>query len=214
MFGVFLFLTYYLQRTLGSSPLATGLVLLPMMAVIMITANVVNATVLPRTGPRPLIPSGMELTAIAMMLLTRIGVDSSYGTQVLPALLIMGTGMGLVFPPAMAMATATGGVLPQDAGPDRHRPAEHVLGRGRRRIPHLARAHAGERRRGSRSRLHNGVLVDDGVLPCRRSGERAPCCDSGPRISIPQRSPCRPTDTVAPCGCVCEHSRARWKPRA
>ena len=74
MFGVFLFLTYYLQRTLGFSPLTTGLAFLPMMASIMLTATLVNALVLPRTGPRPLIPTGMVLAALAMVLLTRIGV--------------------------------------------------------------------------------------------------------------------------------------------
>ena len=71
MFGVFLFLTYYLQRTLGFSPLTTGLAFLPMMASIMLTATLVNALVLPRTGPRPLIPTGMVLAALAMVLLTR-----------------------------------------------------------------------------------------------------------------------------------------------
>ena len=48
MFGVFLFLTYYLQRTLGFSPIETGLAFLPMMAAIMLTATIVNALVLPR----------------------------------------------------------------------------------------------------------------------------------------------------------------------
>ncbi len=114
MFGVFLFLTYYLQRTLGFSPLTTGLAFLPMMASIMLTATLVNALVLPRTGPRPLIPTGMVLAALAMVLLTRIGVSTPYASHVLPALLIMGAGMGLVFAPAMA--TATGGVEPRDAG--------------------------------------------------------------------------------------------------
>ena len=114
MFGVFLFLTYYLQRTLGFSPLTTGLAFLPMMASIMLTATLVNAIVLPRTGPRPLIPTGMVLAALAMVLLTRIGVNTPYASHVLPALLIMGAGMGLVFAPAMA--TATGGVQTRDAG--------------------------------------------------------------------------------------------------
>jgi len=114
MFGVFLFLTYYLQRTLGFSPLSTGVAFLPMMAAIMLTATIVNARVLPRTGPRPLIPTGMVLASAAMVLLTQIGTDTSYASHVLPELIIMGAGMGLVFAPAMA--TATGGVEPQDAG--------------------------------------------------------------------------------------------------
>ncbi len=114
MFGVFLFLTYYLQRTLGFSPIQTGLAFLPMMGAIVATATLVSTIVLPRTGPRPLIPTGMTLAAGAMLLLTRVGVDTSYASHVLPALLLSGVGMGLVFAPAMA--TATGQVRPQDAG--------------------------------------------------------------------------------------------------
>ncbi len=114
MFGVFLFLTFYLQRTLGFSPVESGLAFLPLSAAIMVTATLVSTRVLPRTGPRPLIPTGMVLAGVAMLLLTRVGVDTSYASHVLPALILMGAGMGLVFAPAMA--SATGGVRPEDAG--------------------------------------------------------------------------------------------------
>jgi EmrB/QacA subfamily drug resistance transporter len=114
MFGVFLFLTYYLQRTLGFSPLKTGLAFLPMMAAVVTSATLMSTVVLPRMGPRPLIPTGMVLAGIAMLLLTRVGVHTSYATHVLPSLLVMGVGMGMVFAPAMA--TATGNVRPDDAG--------------------------------------------------------------------------------------------------
>jgi predicted MFS family arabinose efflux permease len=114
MFGVFLFLTYYLQRTLGFSPLKTGLAFLPMMGSIVASATLMSTRILPRTGPRPLIPTGMVIAGVAMMLLTRVGVHTSYATHVLPALIIAGAGMGMVFAPAMA--TATGDVRPGDAG--------------------------------------------------------------------------------------------------
>ncbi|HEX7609108.1 MAG TPA: MFS transporter [Solirubrobacteraceae bacterium] len=114
MFGVFLFLTYYLQRTLGFSPVQSGLAFLPLTAAVMLTATLVSAFVLPRTGPRPLVPTGMMLAALAMLLLTRVGVATSYAGYVLPAIVLAGIGMGLIFAPAMA--TATGGVRPQDAG--------------------------------------------------------------------------------------------------
>jgi EmrB/QacA subfamily drug resistance transporter len=114
MFGVFLFLTYYLQRTLGFTPVQSGLAFLPLTAAVMLTATLVSAVVLPRTGPRPLVPTGMTLAAGAMLLLTRVGVDSSYAGYVLPAIVLAGTGMGLIFAPAMA--TATGGVRDADAG--------------------------------------------------------------------------------------------------
>ncbi len=114
MFGVFLFLTYYLQQTLGFSPVETGLAFLPMVGALMITATTSTAKLLPRFGARPLIPTGMGLAAGGMVLLTGIGVDSTYVADVLPGLLVMGFGIGLVMAPAMN--TATAGVDAADAG--------------------------------------------------------------------------------------------------
>ncbi len=55
MFGIFLFITYYLQQTLGFSPVTTGLAFLPMIAMVMISSNVSNIVLMPRFGPRPLV---------------------------------------------------------------------------------------------------------------------------------------------------------------
>jgi hypothetical protein len=114
MFGIFLFLTYYLQQTLGFSPVVTGLAFLPMVACLMISSVTSNIVLMPRTGPRPLAPAGMLLAAGGLAWLTRIGVHSSYATAVLPALLIIGAGLGLVFAPVFN--TGTFGVAPADAG--------------------------------------------------------------------------------------------------
>jgi EmrB/QacA subfamily drug resistance transporter len=114
MFGVFLFLTYYLQTTLGFSPVETGLAFLPMVAGIMLTATTSTAKLLPRVGARPLIPTGMALAAAGMVYLTGIGLDSTYAADVLPGLIVMGLGIGLVMAPAMN--TATAGVAAKDAG--------------------------------------------------------------------------------------------------
>jgi EmrB/QacA subfamily drug resistance transporter len=114
MFGVFLFLTFYLQNTLGMTALETGLAFLPMNVAIIITATLVNTKVLIRTGPRPLVPTGMVLAAAAMVLLTGIGVDSAYAEHVLPSLLLIGVGFGLIIAPSFA--TATLGVARQDSG--------------------------------------------------------------------------------------------------
>jgi EmrB/QacA subfamily drug resistance transporter len=114
MFGLFLFLTYYLQQTLGFSPVITGVAFLPMVACIMVSSITSNIVLMPRTGPRPLVPAGMLLAAGGLVLLTRIGVHSSYATAVLPSLLMMGLGLGLVFAPVFN--TGTFGVPPQDAG--------------------------------------------------------------------------------------------------
>src|SRR5882762_7194315 len=58
LFGVFLFLTYYLQLVLRYSPVATGLAFLPMIAALIATSTTVSAVLLPRFGPRTLIPAG------------------------------------------------------------------------------------------------------------------------------------------------------------
>jgi EmrB/QacA subfamily drug resistance transporter len=114
MFGVFLFLTYYLQQTLGFSPIRTGLAFLPMSATIIVTATTATTKLVPRFGPRPLVTTGMVLAAAAMALFAQLAIDSTYAGHVLPALLVMGVGMGLIFAPAMS--TATLGVAPTDAG--------------------------------------------------------------------------------------------------
>ena len=114
IFGVFLFLTFYLQSTRGLSPLETGLAFLPMNFAIIITATLVNTKVLARTGPRPLIPTGMLLASLGMVLLTRIGVDTAYASHVLPSLILIGVGFGLVIAPSFA--TATLGVPRHDSG--------------------------------------------------------------------------------------------------
>jgi EmrB/QacA subfamily drug resistance transporter len=114
MFGVFLFLTYYLQQTLGFSPIETGFAFLPMVGAVMVTGPMATTRLLPRTGPRPLLTAGMLLAAAGMVLLTQVGVDSSYAGQVLPGLIVAGAGLGLVFAPAMN--TATLGVEAADAG--------------------------------------------------------------------------------------------------
>jgi EmrB/QacA subfamily drug resistance transporter len=114
IFGVFLFLTYYMQQTLGLSPLVSGLAFLPMVAMIMPAGAIGQTRLLPRFGPRPLVATGMLLSAVGMLLFTGVSVDSSYVTDVLPGLLVMGLGLGLIFAPAMD--TATRGVDGPDAG--------------------------------------------------------------------------------------------------
>lgn len=67
-----------------------------------------------RVPPRMLMVPGMLLAAGGMVILTQMTVDSSYTGEILPALLLMGLGMGLTFMPVFS--TATAGVAPQDAG--------------------------------------------------------------------------------------------------
>jgi predicted MFS family arabinose efflux permease len=114
IFGVFLFLTYYLQVVKGYSPVTSGLAFLPMIACILVSSNTSSIVLLPRLGPRALIATGMLIGAGGMAYLTQLAVTSSYATSVLPALLAMGLGFGMIFSPAIN--TATTGVARQDSG--------------------------------------------------------------------------------------------------
>jgi EmrB/QacA subfamily drug resistance transporter len=114
IFGTFLFLTYYLQLIKRESPLTTGLLFLPMIGCILISSNLASIAGLPRLGPRVLIAAGMLLGAGGMAYLTQVTVTSSYAGAVLPALLILGLGFGMIFAPAIN--TATAGVRREDSG--------------------------------------------------------------------------------------------------
>ena len=114
MFGIFLFLTYYLQETLGFSPVMAGVAFLPMVGAIIVCSNLANIVLLPRVGPRWLVAPGMLAAAAGLAWLTRIGVHSSYAADVLPPLLLASAGLGFVMSPSMN--TGTAGVAPSDAG--------------------------------------------------------------------------------------------------
>ena len=94
--------------------LETGLAFLPMSFTIAPTVALTSTRLLPRTGPRPLVPAGMLLAALGMALLTRIGIDTAYATHVLPSLLLIGAGFGLIL--GASFATATTGVPAHDSG--------------------------------------------------------------------------------------------------
>jgi len=114
MFGIFLFLTYYMQVSLGYSPVVSGLAFLPMVGCIAVAANVSNIVLLPRIGPRPIVIVGMLSLACAQFWLTHIGVRGDYVGDILGPLMITGVGMGFMF--STAMNTGTYGVAPRDAG--------------------------------------------------------------------------------------------------
>ena len=114
IFGVFLFLTYYLQTVRGYTPVGTGLAFLPMFGCILIASNSSSIFLLPRLGPRTLIATGMLLGGCAMAYLSRLTTTSGYASHILPPLLIMGLGFGMIIAPSIN--TATAGVRPQDSG--------------------------------------------------------------------------------------------------
>ena len=114
LFGIFLFLTYYLQLTLHYSPVKSGLAFLPTIGMVMVASTVSTALLLPRIGPRPLVPLGMLVAAAGVALLRQLGLHTNYASGLLPGLLLVGLGLGLVF--GCAFNTATFGAGREDAG--------------------------------------------------------------------------------------------------
>jgi EmrB/QacA subfamily drug resistance transporter len=114
LFGVFLFLTYYLQLVQGYSAVKTGFAFLPMVASFVIGSTQIGVRLATRLPARALMAPGFAVAAIAMLLMTRLEVGSSYPTTVLPGLVLLGLGMGAAFTPAMTLATH--GVQARDAG--------------------------------------------------------------------------------------------------
>jgi EmrB/QacA subfamily drug resistance transporter len=114
IFGISLFLAYYLQGTLGYSPLRTGVAFLPLVGAIALSAFLASARLLAVSGPRSLVPAGMLLSMMGMILFTRLSPGNDYFSNVLPGLIVTGLGLGLIFAPAVA--TATSGVRASDAG--------------------------------------------------------------------------------------------------
>jgi EmrB/QacA subfamily drug resistance transporter len=114
VYAVFLLLAYYLEETLGYSPLRAGFAFLPIVVAITLSASFASARLLAVTGPRPLVPTGMVLSMMGMVLFTRLTPVPDYVGHVLPGLVVLGLGLGLIFAPTFASATAA--VEPRDAG--------------------------------------------------------------------------------------------------
>ena len=114
LFGTFLFLTYYLQQTLGYSPLVTGVAFLPLSGGLIVASNLATIGAMPRTGPRPLVASGMLAAAGGTAWLAQLGPHAGYAAGVLGPLILVGIGLGMVIAPAIN--TGTFGVARQDAG--------------------------------------------------------------------------------------------------
>jgi hypothetical protein len=79
IFGVFLFLTYFLQQNLAFSPLKTGLAFLPLTGVLVVTSVPVQTRVIQRTGVKPIVLLGMALALVAMVLFAQLTPTSNYG---------------------------------------------------------------------------------------------------------------------------------------
>ena len=113
LFATFLFISYYLQAVKGFDPLEAGLLGLPFSVGVVVSTWIAQRA-LPRLGPRTVTTIGFALAAIGTGGLTRIAVSSVYLTDLLPWLLVMSLGMGLVFVPLTIVAVD--GLHPGDLG--------------------------------------------------------------------------------------------------
>ena len=112
-FGMWFFLSLYLQQVLGYSPIKAGLVFLPMTLSIA-AGSTIASRVVHRVGAKRLLVTGMVLQTAGLLLFTDITAGGGYLNEVLLPSLLVAIGIGLAFVPATISAVA--GVAPQEAG--------------------------------------------------------------------------------------------------
>jgi EmrB/QacA subfamily drug resistance transporter len=231
MFATFLFLTYYLQQTLGYTPVVTGFAFLPIAGGIAVSANLSTIVLMPRIGPKPLVATGMLVGAGAMTWFAQLGPHTAYVDGVLGPLILTGIGLGMVIAPSINAGTY--GHCHRRAAArclDRHLAAEHHLRQRRRLVHHRAYRlgpddrPSGPDRDGAGARLRHRVLVDGRHPGGRRDRRR---CPVPRRAAVPQGRTgpagrrahggggdggrARPADVRTPAGARpgCDPSRAR-----
>ena len=112
--AVLFFVSFYLQQVQGLSPIETGLAFLPQSLTVVPTTILVNAKLVPRVGVRPLLVAGLALIAAGTLWLTQLEPSSSYAGAVLPALFVIGLGLGNIV--GSSLVGATSGVRSADSG--------------------------------------------------------------------------------------------------
>lgn len=113
MIGVTLYVTLHLQQVLGMSPLMSGVASLPLALAVAATMPFLIAA-MPKIGLKPVLIAGAVVAAVGIALLARVTPSGSYGSEVLPGLIVMGIGMAGIFAPAQNLALQ--GVDASDAG--------------------------------------------------------------------------------------------------
>jgi EmrB/QacA subfamily drug resistance transporter len=113
MFGMFYFVTFFVQGVREYGPLKTGFAFLPVAFVIGLTSQIV-AQVLPKLGPKPLLITGTSLLTVALLWFSTVDEGSSYAGRLLPGMFILAIAMGCLFVPLTSTAVAD--VRHTDAG--------------------------------------------------------------------------------------------------
>jgi EmrB/QacA subfamily drug resistance transporter len=113
MFGMFFFLTQFVQEVLGFSPLRAGLAFVPMTGAVLLTSRLAPRLV-PAVGGKALIVAGLIPVVGGMFWLSQVSTGTSYFPGILFPMLLLGTGLGAAFVP-LTMASLAG-VPPRDSG--------------------------------------------------------------------------------------------------
>jgi EmrB/QacA subfamily drug resistance transporter len=113
LFGMFFFCTLYLQQVLGYSALKTGVSYMPFSLTLIGVSGVASGLV-DRLTPKPVLVTGLLVTTVGFVLLTRVSGHGDYASHVLPALIVLGVGLGLSFVPITI--AATNGVAAAESG--------------------------------------------------------------------------------------------------
>src|SRR3954452_20261323 len=96
LFGMFYYLTFFIQGVLGFSSLKSGVAYLPFSLIIIVGSGIVSQ-VLPRVGPRLLLIAGSAFMTAGLFCYSRVDANTSYGSGILPAMIVTATGVALVF---------------------------------------------------------------------------------------------------------------------
>ena len=105
LFGMFFFLTVFVQSVWGYSALGTGIAYLPMITMVMVASGIASQLV-SRIGARPLLLAGTAIATGGMFWLSRITENSHYASGLLGPMLVTALGMGLTFVPLSLVALA------------------------------------------------------------------------------------------------------------
>jgi EmrB/QacA subfamily drug resistance transporter len=114
MFGMFFLGALYLQQVLGYGAIEVGLAFLPLTLIIGTLSLGFSARLNMRFGPRATLIPGLALIAAGLALFARVPVNGDYLVDVLPVMVLLGTGAGLSFPSLMTLAMS--GATPSDSG--------------------------------------------------------------------------------------------------
>jgi len=96
LFGMFYYLTFFIQGVMGFSSLKSGLAYLPFSGIIIVGSGIVSQA-LPRIGPRPLLIAGSAFMGAGMFWYAQVDAGTKYASGILPAMIVTATGVALVF---------------------------------------------------------------------------------------------------------------------